>query len=219
VLPDIRVFAPATEAARPDVTEAILVARIESPLGPLVAGSTPEGICLLEFSTRKRLPAHLAELRRRFRAASVAGRNKHIDRLERQLAEYFAGRRRRFDLPLVTPGTSFQRRVWKELARIPYGETRTYGDLARRLGVPSAPRAVGHANGSNPISIVLPCHRLVGSGGDLTGYGGGLWRKRRLLELESGTATLPYRGIPMRRRRSPNRGSGRSSSKAESTPR
>jgi AraC family transcriptional regulator of adaptative response/methylated-DNA-[protein]-cysteine methyltransferase len=197
----------------------ILTARIESPLGPLVAAATRDGICMLEFSGLKRLPAQLASLRRRFRAAAVSGRNKHIDRLERQLAEYFAGRRRRFDLPLITPGTSFQRRVWKELARIPYGETRTYGDLARRLRVPSAPRAVGRANGSNPVSILLPCHRLIGSGGDLTGYGGGLWRKRRLLELERGALALPHRETPMRRRTAENRGSERSSSKAESTPR
>jgi O-6-methylguanine DNA methyltransferase len=174
---------------------------------------------MLEFTGPKRLAAQRAVLRRRFHEDFSSGRNDHIDRLERQLAEYFAGRRRRFELPLVTLGTPFQRRVWKELARIPYGETRTYGDLARRLGAPSASRAVGHANGSNPVSILLPCHRLVGSGGDLTGYGGGLWRKRRLLELERATGTLDYREIPMRRRRSANRGSDRSSSKAESTPR
>ncbi|HYK42137.1 MAG TPA: methylated-DNA--[protein]-cysteine S-methyltransferase [Thermoanaerobaculia bacterium] len=168
------------------MTPPILVARIESPLGPLTAAATRDGICMLEFTGPKRLPLQLAALRRRFRAEVASGRNRHIGRLEHQLAEYFAGRRRRFDLPLVIPGTPFQLRVWRALARIPYGETRTYGDLARRLGVPSATRAVGHANGSNPISILLPCHRLIGSGGDLTGYGGGLWRKRRLLELESG---------------------------------
>ena len=166
---------------------AILVSRIESPLGPLVAGATPDGICLLEFTGPKRLAAQLAALRRRFHAGSASGRNQHIDRLERQLAEYFAGRRRRFELPLVAPGTPFQRRVWRALVRIPYGETRTYGDLARRLGVPSAQRAVGHANGCNPLSILVPCHRLVGANGALTGYGGGVWRKRKLLELESGT--------------------------------
>ena len=165
----------------------VLVSRIESPLGPLVAGATPDGICLLEFTGPKRLAAQLAALRRRFHAGSASGRNQHIDRLERQLAEYFAGRRRRFDLPLIAPGTPFQRRVWRALVRIPYGETRTYGDLARRLGVPSAQRAVGHANGCNPLSILVPCHRLVGANGALTGYGGGVWRKRKLLELESGT--------------------------------
>ena len=165
---------------------AILVSRIESPLGPLVAGATPDGICLLEFTGPKRLAAQLAALRRRFRAAIASGRNDHFDRLEKQLAQYFAGRRRQFDLPLVTPGTPFQRRVWRALIRIPYGETRTYGDLARRLGVPSA-RAVGHANGVNPLSILVPCHRLIGANGALTGYGGGVWRKRKLLELESRT--------------------------------
>jgi len=168
---------------------AVLVSRIESPLGPLVAGATPDGICLLEFTGPKRFAAQLAALRRRFHAAAASGRNHHIDRLEMQLAEYFAGRRRRFDIPLVAPGTPFQRRVWRALVRIPYGETRTYGGLARRLGVPSAQRAVGHANGANPLSILVPCHRLIGANGALTGYGGGVWRKRKLLELET-RATL-----------------------------
>jgi AraC family transcriptional regulator of adaptative response/methylated-DNA-[protein]-cysteine methyltransferase len=165
---------------------AIVVSRIESPLGPLVAAANDDGICLIEFTGPKRLAAQLASLRRRFRAATASGRNAHIDRLEKQLTEYFAGRRRRFDLPLVTNGTPFQRRVWRALVRIPYGETRTYGDLAQRLGVPFAHRAVGHANGANPLSIVVPCHRLVGANGALTGYGGGIWRKRKLLDLESG---------------------------------
>jgi AraC family transcriptional regulator, regulatory protein of adaptative response / methylated-DNA-[protein]-cysteine methyltransferase len=163
----------------------ILTTRIESPLGPLVAGATHDGICLLEFSGRKRLEAQVASLRRRLRATVLPGRNTHIEIVEQQLAEYFARTRRRFDVSLVTPGSPFQRRVWKELARIPYGETRTYGDLARRLGLPSASRAVGRANGSNPISILLPCHRLIGKDGSLTGYGGGVWRKRKLLELEA----------------------------------
>jgi AraC family transcriptional regulator, regulatory protein of adaptative response / methylated-DNA-[protein]-cysteine methyltransferase len=166
------------------VARSILVARIESPLGPLIAGSTPDGVCMLEFSSRKRLEAQLAALRRRFHATIVPGRNAHLEKLERQLAGYFAGRRRRFSVRLVVPGSPFQTRVWRELARIPYGETRTYGDLARRLGIPSASRAVGHANGANPVSIVVPCHRLVGKDGGLTGYGGGVWRKKRLLQLE-----------------------------------
>ncbi len=166
------------------MARSILVARIESPLGTLVAGSTRDGVCMLEFSSRKRLEAQLAGLRRRFQTTVVSGRNAHLEKLERQLAEYFAGRRRRFSVRLVVRGSPFQSRVWKELERIPYGETRTYGDLARTLGAPSASRAVGHANGSNPVSILLPCHRLVGKDGSLTGYGGGVWRKRKLLELE-----------------------------------
>jgi len=102
-----------------------------------------------------------------------------------QLREYFDGTRQAFDLPLDLKGTPFQRRAWLALAEIPYGETRSYGEQARRLGVPRAARAVGAANGANPVPIVLPCHRLVGADGSLTGFGGGLETKRRLLEHES----------------------------------
>jgi len=107
-----------------------------------------------------------------------------------QLDEYFAGSRRTFDLPLNASGSEFQRAVWAALLEIPYGETRTYGEQARRLGRPDASRAVGLANGRNPISIVVPCHRVIGASGKLTGYGGGLDRKRFLLVLEAGGATL-----------------------------
>ena len=102
-----------------------------------------------------------------------------------QLREYFDGSRRAFDLPLDLEGTPFQRRAWLALAEIPYGETRSYGEQARRLGMPRAARAVGAANGANPVPIVLPCHRLVGADGSLTGFGGGLEAKRRLLEFET----------------------------------
>ncbi|MDV9188537.1 methylated-DNA--[protein]-cysteine S-methyltransferase [Streptomyces sp. SR27] len=106
----------------------------------------------------------------------------------RQLDAYFAGELTEFDLPLHLIGTEFQLRVWAELCRIPYGETRTYGELAEELGNPGASRAVGLANGKNPVGIIVPCHRVVGAGGGLTGYGGGLDRKQRLLAFESGTA-------------------------------
>jgi methylated-DNA-[protein]-cysteine S-methyltransferase len=109
---------------------------------------------------------------------------------EAQLEEYFDGRRTAFDLPLAPEGTEFQRRVWAQLLRIPYGETVTYGELARRLDSPTGSRAVGLANGRNPLGIVVPCHRVVGAGGDLTGYGGGLPRKRLLLDLEAQVAGL-----------------------------
>jgi len=105
-----------------------------------------------------------------------------------QLREYFDGTRRTFDLPLDLEGTPFQRRAWLALAEIPYGETRSYGEQARRLGAPRSARAVGAANGANPLPIVLPCHRLVGADGSLTGFGGGLATKRMLLELESARA-------------------------------
>ncbi|MBP2585716.1 methylated-DNA-[protein]-cysteine S-methyltransferase [Streptomyces sp. PvR006] len=106
----------------------------------------------------------------------------------RQLDAYFAGELTEFELPLKLIGTPFQLRVWEGLLRIPYGETRTYGELAEELGNPGASRAVGLANGKNPVSIIVPCHRVVGAGGNLTGYGGGLDRKQRLLAFESGTA-------------------------------
>jgi methylated-DNA-[protein]-cysteine S-methyltransferase len=106
-----------------------------------------------------------------------------------QLAAYFDGKLREFTVPLDVRGTPFQQKVWATLRTIPYGETWSYGDLARKLGAPTATRAVAHANGDNPIAIVIPCHRVIGSDGELTGYGGGLWRKRALLERE-GWATL-----------------------------
>ena len=107
-----------------------------------------------------------------------------LNEAARQLAEYFAGARRAFELPLRPTGTPFQLRVWSELQRIPYGETISYGELARRIGAPNAARAVGLANGANPIPIVIPCHRVIGSDGSLTGFGGGIATKRALLDLE-----------------------------------
>jgi methylated-DNA-[protein]-cysteine S-methyltransferase len=113
-----------------------------------------------------------------------------------QLRAYFEGRLREFDLPLAPAGTPFQRRVWRALLEIPYGRTVTYGELAARLGQPGASRAVGLANGRNPIAVVIPCHRVIGAGGALTGYGGGLERKRWLLELEAGRRAIPGLGRP-----------------------
>jgi methylated-DNA-[protein]-cysteine S-methyltransferase len=110
--------------------------------------------------------------------------------VRKQLDEYFAGRRTTFDVPLRMAGTAFQRRVWSELQEIPYGQSISYGELARRIGIPSASRAVGTANGLNPIAVIVPCHRVIGADGSLTGYGGGLERKRLLLDLEAGALTL-----------------------------
>jgi len=121
--------------------------------------------------------------------ASAAGQRVEdplLDRAENQLTEYFAGERTTFDLPLAHDGSEFQQKVWSELVRIPYGETATYGEIAQRLGYDSAvSRAVGSANGSNPIPIVVPCHRVIGANGTLTGYAGGLERKQTLLQLEN----------------------------------
>ena len=144
------------------------------------------GICLLEFTDRRALEAQLATLQRRLGAVLVPGRDALLERLREELAAYFAGARREFTVPLVEPGTPFERRVWEALLAIPYGETRSYAGLARAIGSPGASRAVGSANGRNRIAIVVPCHRVVNADGELGGYGGGLWRKRWLLDLERG---------------------------------
>lgn len=157
---------------------------VRSPLGPLVTGATDDGVCLLEFADPARLNAQVASLRRRLRAPVVPGSHALLERLREELEGYFAGKLRRFTVPLTYPGTPFQERVWKQLLAIPYGETRSYSDVAAAVGKPDAIRAVGTANGRNPIAIVIPCHRVVNKGGGLGGYGGGLRRKQYLLDLE-----------------------------------
>ena len=147
----------------------------DSPVGELLLVGDDEGLRGLYLPGHRRGP-RVGDGWRRDDAALAAVRA--------QLAEYFSGERRAFDLPLAPAGTPFQLEVWDALGRIPYGETRGYGDLARELGRPGAARAVGAANGRNPISIVVPCHRVVGSTGTLTGYAGGLEAKERLLALE-----------------------------------
>ncbi len=166
--------------------EPVTTALLESPVGPLLAGVRDGGVCLLEFTDRRMLESQLATLQRRLQAPLVPGGHRWLAQLAAELGDYFAGTRRAFSVPLEAPGTSFQERVWEELTRIPYGETIDYGELARRVGRPGAARAVGTANGMNRIAILIPCHRVVNRSGELGGYGGGLWRKQRLLELESG---------------------------------
>jgi len=151
----------------------------------LAAASSTE-LVLLEFVDRRALPTQVRRIRERMGAVFVPGRNRFIDQAARELSEYFSEGRRDFSSPLAMPGTSFQQEVWRALLEIPYGQTRSYGELARALGRPGAQRAVGLANGHNALAVVVPCHRMVGAGGKLVGYGGGLWRKQRLLELESG---------------------------------
>jgi AraC family transcriptional regulator of adaptative response/methylated-DNA-[protein]-cysteine methyltransferase len=168
---------------------------IESPLGPLVAGATAQGICLLEFTDRRMLPAQIETVRDRFDCAVVPGESPQFDRLRNQLNAYFSGQLRTFSLPLAAPGTPFQERVWAELQRIPFGETRSYEDLARAVGAPGAQRAVGHANGLNRIAIIIPCHRVINKNGKLGGYGGLLWRKEALLHLERTGRLAP--GLPL----------------------
>jgi AraC family transcriptional regulator of adaptative response/methylated-DNA-[protein]-cysteine methyltransferase len=173
----------------------IRMAWIETPLGPMVAGAADSGICLLEFSDRRMLETQFAVLRKRLALPVIPGESQHIGQLKTELAEYFAGRRNQFTVPLTFPGTDFERRVWNQLLRIPYGVTCSYQDLARTLGQRGASRAVGTANGRNRIAILIPCHRVVNQNGELGGYGGGLWRKRLLLKLEQNSHAPPTHGI------------------------
>ncbi len=158
--------------------------RIETPLGTMIACANENGICMLEFSDRKALPTELKEISKHFDANIVQGENPHFKTLEKELEEYFEGKRKDFTVPLAPVGTDFQKKVWEILRTIPYGTTRTYQQQADILGNPKAVRAVANANGLNKISIIIPCHRVIGSNGTLTGYGGGIWRKQKLLELE-----------------------------------
>jgi len=162
----------------------ITVTRILTPLGPMLAGATEKGICLLEFVDRRMLETQIKRLKKIFDAEFIPGENKHIDELNKQLKEYFEGNRKDFDLQLVIDGTDFQQKVWKELQKIPFGKTRSYQQQAIALGNPKAIRAVAKANGDNRIAVIIPCHRVIGKNGELVGYGGGMWRKQFLLNLE-----------------------------------
>jgi AraC family transcriptional regulator of adaptative response/methylated-DNA-[protein]-cysteine methyltransferase len=154
----------------------------------MLAGATDDGICLLEFVDRRMLETEIERLSELLSARFVPGFSKHFDALDLQMEEYFSGKRRDFDIPLVLPGTPFQKKVWRELQAIPYGSTRSYKEQAEVLGLPNAVRAVAKANGDNRIAILVPCHRVIGADGELLGYGGGLWRKQFLLNLESGSS-------------------------------
>ncbi len=158
--------------------------RIETPLGTMIACADENGICMLEFSDRKSMTKELEEISKYFQANIIQGDNPHFKTLETELAEYFEGKRLDFTVPLSTVGTDFQKKVWEILRTIPYGTTRSYQQQADILGNTKAVRAVANANGLNKISIIIPCHRVIGSNGTLTGYGGGIWRKQKLLELE-----------------------------------
>jgi AraC family transcriptional regulator of adaptative response/methylated-DNA-[protein]-cysteine methyltransferase len=164
--------------------ECVRLSWLQTPMGPMVAGAVDAGVCLLEFTERRMLETQFETLRQRFQMALAPGETPHLEQARAELGEYFAGTRREFTVPLAYPGTPFEREVWTRLLDIPYGETRSYEDLARALGRPGASRAVGTANGRNRIAILIPCHRVVNKSGELGGYGGGLWRKRLLLELE-----------------------------------
>lgn len=158
--------------------------RIETDLGTMVACATDKGVCLLEFSDRKGLETELKQLAKYHNANIVQGQNKYFKQLKEELDAYFEGRLKEFKVPLDISGTDFQKQVWQALVEIPYGTTSSYLRQAEVLGKPSSVRAVANANGMNMIAIIIPCHRVVGSDGSLTGYAGGLWRKQKLIDLE-----------------------------------
>jgi len=162
----------------------LIYERFDAPLGPMVAVASETGLNLLEFGDRRMLESEFADLQKRLNAVLLPGSNEFTKAAIQQIGEYFAGTRTTFDVPLHAPGTDFQQRVWAQLREIPYGEIRSYGELAAAMHEPKAVRAVGTANGMNRIAIMIPCHRVIGADGALTGYGGGLWRKDWLLKHE-----------------------------------
>jgi AraC family transcriptional regulator of adaptative response/methylated-DNA-[protein]-cysteine methyltransferase len=160
------------------------IIRFSTPVGPMFACASSKGVCLLDFTDCRTLETDFQYLTKQLNALMVSGKNSHLDHVQSELQEYFDGNRKNFTGPLHTLGTDFQKSVWKTLQDIPFGQTCSYKQQAIALGNPKAIRAVASANGSNPISIIIPCHRVIGSDGSLTGYGGGLHRKKWLLDYE-----------------------------------
>ena len=177
------------------VTSVVRVIEVETPLGEMIAAANETHLLLFEFARRDMLDAQLERVKRAMHCEFETGDAPVIATLRAQLDQYFRGERRAFDIPLHVPGTPFQMRVWDELQRIPIGTTTSYGRLAQSIGHPAAVRAVARANGDNRVAILIPCHRVIGSDGSLTGYGGGLWRKKKLLELEARTVSLALPGF------------------------
>ncbi|MCB1624856.1 MAG: bifunctional transcriptional activator/DNA repair protein Ada [Pseudomonadales bacterium] len=162
----------------------LLASWIATPLGDMLAISSATHLHLLEFIDRKALPSELKKLQVLTTGGIGIGRPAPTEQAEVELAAFFSGRSAIFETPLTLHGTPFSKQVWQELRRIPVGETRSYAEIARRIGNSSATRAVARANGANQIALMVPCHRVIGADGSLTGYGGGLWRKQRLIEIE-----------------------------------
>ena len=162
----------------------ILINRFTTPLGPMFVCATDRGVCLLEFVDRRMLETEFKDLQKLLKVKIIAGENQHIKQAQKEIAEYFNGQRKHFTVPLHTPGTEFQNMVWEGLIKIPYGTTSTYQEQAQKINKPNAIRALASANGFNRVAIIVPCHRVIGKDGNLRGYGGGLERKRWLLEHE-----------------------------------
>ncbi|MGI5975125.1 MAG: methylated-DNA--[protein]-cysteine S-methyltransferase [Paludibacter sp.] len=157
---------------------------VDTDLGLMIACASKKGICMFEFADQEHIELQISRISKAFKVTLLEGENPHFDTLRQQLKEYFKGECKEFNIPLDLVGTDFQKKVWKSLIEIPYGSTISYGEQAKLIGKPKAVRAVANANAKNKVSIILPCHRVIGADGKLTGYGGGLWRKEKLLELE-----------------------------------
>lgn len=155
-----------------------------TPLGPMLAGATSEGICLLEFTNRIRLDKELYDLKTLLNAVIVPDQNPFLDQLEIEISEYFQGLRKTFSVPLHIPGNEFAQAVWKILQEIPYGETCSYKEQSLMMNNPKAIRAIASTNGRNRIAIIIPCHRVIGSAGNMTGYAAGIDKKKWLLRFE-----------------------------------
>ena len=183
-----------TKPAKPVTGEPLYFSILQTPLGPMLAMAERRGLVMLEFLDRPILLHEVEELRGRYGYLIGAGEHAHLLQISEELRRYFAGSLTRFEVPLHTPGSIFQNQVWEALRQVPYGTTCTYGEIALLLGKPGASRAVGLANGSNRMSIVLPCHRVIGADGSLTGYGGGKARKEFLLRLERVTLQIAEQG-------------------------
>lgn len=169
--------------------EPIKIKRWQSPVGEMLVGSHEGKLCICDWSAGKCRGTIDRRIQRHLNARYETGMSEIIEQAIAQLEEYFTRQRQTFDIPLVFTGSEFQNTVWHELQNIPYGTTISYAELAHRIGNPKAVRAVASANASNPISILVPCHRVIGSNHTLTGYGGGLDTKKRLLELETATGS------------------------------
>ena len=162
----------------------ITLSQFATPLGPMYAGASATGLCFLEFVDRKMIETQIEQLQKQMKARFVNGKNKLLDQVEQELNEYFAGERHDFEIALDICGTDFQKQAWDALLKIPYGETRSYQQQADGIGKPTAVRAIASANAKNHIAIVIPCHRVIAKDGGLAGFGGGIWRKKYLLDLE-----------------------------------
>ena len=164
--------------------ELITIAKLSTPLGPMYAGASERGLCFLEFTDRKMIDHQIEQMQQRMKARFIQATTPVLTEVESQLEEYFDGKRQDFEIPLDITGTAFQVKAWQALQQIPYGETRSYQQQAVQIGNTRAVRAVASANAKNHIAIIIPCHRVIAKNGGLAGFGGGVWRKKYLLNLE-----------------------------------